>query len=49
MSKSRYGHPYEGNHSMKEDKHYPKSVKAKLHHGFKTQTGSNRTGIMRKS
>ena len=27
MSKSRYGHPYAGNHSMKEDKHYPKSVK----------------------
>mgnify|MGYP003148333030 CR=1 FL=1 len=49
MSKSRYGHAYEGNHNMKEDKHYPKSVKGKLHHAFKTQVGSNRTGIMRKS
>lgn len=49
MSKKRYGHAYEGNHNMKEDKHYPKSVKSKLHYAFKTQTGSNRTGIMRKS
>ena len=24
MSKSKYGHPYAGNHSMKEDKHYQK-------------------------
>ena len=49
MSKSKYGHAYMGNHSMMEDKHYPKSVKGKLEYAFKTRVGSNRTGVMRKS
>ena len=26
MSKKRYGHAYGGDHSMKYEKHYPKSV-----------------------
>ena len=30
MSKKISGHAYAGNHSMKEDKHYPKSVKGHL-------------------
>jgi len=49
MSKKDYGHAYGGDHSMKYEKHYPKSVKKKLEHAFKTRTGSNRTGVMRKS
>lgn len=49
MSKKYYGHAYGGDHSMKYEKHYPKSVKKRLEYAFKTQTGSNRTGVMRKS
>ena len=30
MAKKMTGHAYSGNHSMKEDKHYPKSVKSHL-------------------
>jgi hypothetical protein len=30
MSKKDYGHAYGGDHSMKYEKHYPKSVKAHL-------------------
>jgi|TARA_X000000950_G_scaffold289161_1_gene410343 hypothetical protein len=30
MSKKISGHAYAGNHSMKEDKHYPKDVKGHL-------------------
>ena len=28
MSKKMYGHAYGGDHSMKYEKHYPKSVKS---------------------
>jgi hypothetical protein len=53
MSKKDYGHAYGGDHSMSYEKHkgscYPKSVKKHLEKAFKTQTGSNRTGVMRKS
>jgi hypothetical protein len=30
MSKKMYGHAYGGDHSMKYEKHYPKSVKSHL-------------------
>jgi|TARA_R100001463_G_scaffold55105_1_gene106435 hypothetical protein len=30
MSKKDYGHAYGGDHSMKYEKHYPKSVKGHL-------------------
>jgi hypothetical protein len=30
MAKAMTGHAYSGNHSMKEDKHYPKSVHSHL-------------------
>ena len=30
MSKKLYGHKYGGDHSMKYEKHYPKSVKGHL-------------------
>ena len=30
MAKAMTGHAYSGDHSMKEDKHYPKSVKGHL-------------------
>lgn len=30
MAKAMTGHAYSGNHSMKEDKHYPSSVKSHL-------------------
>lgn len=30
MAKKMTGHAYSGNHSMKEDKHYPASVKSHL-------------------
>lgn len=30
MAKKMTGHAYSGNHSMKEDKHYPKKVHAHL-------------------
>tara|TARA_B100001057_G_scaffold500804_1_gene617942 strand:+ start:5364 stop:5573 length:210 start_codon:yes stop_codon:yes gene_type:complete len=30
MAKAMTGHAYSGNHSMKEDKHYPKSVHGHL-------------------
>ena len=30
MSKKMYGHAYGGDHSMKYEKHYPKSVKGHL-------------------
>jgi len=30
MAKAMTGHSYSGDHSMKEDKHYPKSVKNHL-------------------
>ncbi len=30
MAKKMTGHAYSGNHSMKEDKHYPKSVHSHL-------------------
>ena len=30
MSKKEYGHSYGGDHSMKYEKHYPKSVKGHL-------------------
>jgi len=30
MAKAMSGHAYSGDHSMKEDKHYPKSVKGHL-------------------
>ena len=30
MAKAMTGHAYSGNHSMKEDKHYPKSVNSHL-------------------
>jgi hypothetical protein len=30
MAKKLTGHAYSGNHSMKEDKHYPKSVSSHL-------------------
>jgi len=30
MAKKMTGHAYSGNHSTKEDKHYPKSVKGHL-------------------
>ena len=30
MAKKMTGHAYSGNHSMKEDKHYPSSVKGHL-------------------
>lgn len=30
MSKKDYGHAYGGDHSMKYEKHYPKSVKSHL-------------------
>ncbi len=30
MAKAMTGHAYSGNHSMKEDKHYPSSVKGHL-------------------